>query len=159
MASSDLMRIGQLSERTGKTARALRLYEELGILAPAERTASGYRLYDEAAVLRIEWIDRLSECGFSLSETQQFLKDLNGHEHGPAQMMHLRRFYEIRQRETKAQIERLQRLSHELEASLEYLRTSQTCAPSTHKSQCPNCSEHGESHVPKLVAAIHAGQN
>jgi DNA-binding transcriptional MerR regulator len=159
MAASELMRIGQLSERTGKTARALRLYEELGILVPAERTASGYRLYDESAVLRIEWIDRLSECGFSLNETQQFLKDLHGHVHGPAQMMHLRRFYEIRQRETKAQIERLQRLSHELEASLEYLSTCQNCAPSTHKSQCISCSEHEDLHAPKLVAAIHAGQN
>ena len=159
MAAAERMRIGQLSKRTGKTARALRLYEQLGLLVPVERTDSGYRLYDESAVLRIEWIDRLGDCGFSLNETQQFLKDLNAHEHGPAQMMHLRRFYELRQRETKAQIERLQRLSHELEASLDYLSTCQTCAPSTHKSQCTGCSEHDDSHAPKLVAAIHAGQH
>ena len=159
MADIDRMRIGQLSERTGKTARAIRLYEKIGLLAPAERTASGYRLYDESAILRIEWIDRLGDCGFSLNETQQFLKDLTRHEHGPAQMMHLRRFYELRQRDTKAQIERLQRLSHELEASLEYLSTCQTCAPSTLKSQCTGCSEHDDNRAPKLVAAIHAGKH
>lgn len=148
------MKIGQISEKTGKTARALRLYEELGLLMPASRTDSGYRLYDSAALLRIEWIDRLTECGFSLNETQQFLINLNAHDSGPSQMQHLRAFYEIRLRETQAHIERLQSLAHELEASLDYLSTCQNCAPNTHKSVCVNCGEHEYSQPPKLVAAV-----
>ena len=152
------MKIGQISEKTGKTARALRLYEELGLLVPAKRTPSGYRLYDVSALTRIEWIDRLNECGFSLSETQQFLTDLNAHESGPSQMGHLRAFYELRLRETLAHITRLQSLSSELEASLQYLSTCQSCAPSTHKTECVSCGEHDSPAPPKLVAAIHAAQ-
>ena len=148
------MKIGQISEKTGKTARALRLYEEMGLLLPVSRTESGYRLYDSAALLRIEWIDRLTEFGFSLNETQQFLNDLNAHDSGPSQMKHLRGFYEIRLRETQAHITRLQSLVHELEASLHYLSTCQNCAPKTHKTACVNCEEHLHPEPPKLVAAI-----
>ena len=43
---SELLRIGELAKRTNRTVRALRLYEELGILEPAERSSAGYRLYN-----------------------------------------------------------------------------------------------------------------
>ena len=44
------LRVGELAKVTGKTVRALHLYEELGLLAPSERSKGGYRLYDEAAL-------------------------------------------------------------------------------------------------------------
>ena len=40
-----LLRIGDLAEKTGKTKRALRLYEEMGLLVPSDRTSGGFRLY------------------------------------------------------------------------------------------------------------------
>ena len=40
-----LLRIGDLAEKTGKTKRALRLYEEMGLLVPSERSSGGFRLY------------------------------------------------------------------------------------------------------------------
>ena len=45
--------IGQVAERTGFTASALRYYEELGLVAPTDRTPAGYRVYDEDALLRL----------------------------------------------------------------------------------------------------------
>lgn len=154
---TDLMRIGQLSKQAGKTTRALRLYEQLGLLNPVKRSESGYRLYDQSALLRIQWIDRLTEFGFSLAESHQFLKDLEAHEYGPSQMHLLREFYRLRLSETKSHIERLQSLSHELEASLDYLSTCQSCAPKTHRSHCQTCSEHEEqAPVPRLISAIHS---
>jgi DNA-binding transcriptional MerR regulator len=58
------MRIGELSCRTGTTARMLRYYEEQGLLRP-ERDASGYRCYPPSAVARVAEIRGLLESGMS----------------------------------------------------------------------------------------------
>ena len=43
-----LLKVGELARRTGKTARAIHLYEELGLLTPAVRSKGGFRLYSPA---------------------------------------------------------------------------------------------------------------
>ncbi|NGO72149.1 MerR family transcriptional regulator [Streptomyces boncukensis] len=58
------MRIGELARRTGVTTRALRYYEEQGLLAP-ERSDSGQRRYAEAAVDRVRVIRELLSAGLS----------------------------------------------------------------------------------------------
>lgn len=60
------MRIGELADRTGVSTRSLRYYEEQGLLA-STRTPSGQRTYDEAAVERVAWIQRLYAAGLSSS--------------------------------------------------------------------------------------------
>ncbi|WP_067651277.1 MerR family transcriptional regulator [Nocardia harenae] len=61
------MRIGELAARTGVSVRSLRYYEERGLLA-AERGSGGQREYDEAAVARVERIQRMFAAGLN-SET------------------------------------------------------------------------------------------
>ncbi|WP_243901488.1 MerR family transcriptional regulator [Glycomyces niveus] len=56
------MRIGELAEATGATVRALRYYEEQGLLHP-ERTASGQRVYTDDAVAQVHWIRALLATG------------------------------------------------------------------------------------------------
>jgi MerR family redox-sensitive transcriptional activator SoxR len=56
------MRIGELAEATGATVRAIRYYEEQGLLRP-ERTASGQRVYDRDAVDEVRWIRAMLENG------------------------------------------------------------------------------------------------
>ena len=51
--ASKLLRIGDLAEKTGKTKRALRLYEEMGLLVPSERSTGGFRLYHEGNAERV----------------------------------------------------------------------------------------------------------
>ena len=48
-----LLKVGELAKKTGKTVRAVHLYEELGLLAPAVRSKGGFRLYHGKAVKRI----------------------------------------------------------------------------------------------------------
>ena len=48
-----LLRIGDLARATGKTVRAIHLYEERGLLKPATRSSGGFRLYDPSAVERL----------------------------------------------------------------------------------------------------------
>ncbi|WP_310376301.1 MerR family transcriptional regulator [Catenuloplanes atrovinosus] len=58
------MRIGDLAAKTGVSTRALRYYEEQGLL-PAARTGGGQRAYPEAAVERVGLIQGLFAAGLS----------------------------------------------------------------------------------------------
>ena len=86
-----LLKIGELAGRTGRSVRALRLYEERGLLSPAERTDSGYRMYEEGQTERIEYIDRLQKAGLSLSEIGELVDEWKEHERPPEAMEQLRR--------------------------------------------------------------------
>jgi DNA-binding transcriptional MerR regulator len=69
-----LWRIGEVAKLTGVTTRALRYWEELGLLQPASRTDGGERLYAAADVRRVIRIRDLQELlGFSLDEVKAVL--------------------------------------------------------------------------------------
>ncbi|GAB3706536.1 MerR family transcriptional regulator [Mariniluteicoccus flavus] len=64
------MRIGELAEESGVSARSLRYYEELGLIRAA-RTAGGWRDFDEASVERVIMIQHLLAaglCGVTIGE-------------------------------------------------------------------------------------------
>ncbi|MFE6338171.1 MerR family transcriptional regulator [Streptomyces sp. NPDC057798] len=65
-------RISQLAERSGVPATTLRFYETAGLL-PAERTASGYRVYGEGAVDRLAFISSAKLLGLALEEIRGLL--------------------------------------------------------------------------------------
>jgi len=69
------MRIGELSERTGATARMLRYYEEQGLLSPT-RTGSGYREYSELDVARVGRIRCMLASALPTSVVAQALRFL-----------------------------------------------------------------------------------
>ena len=60
--------VGELSRLTGVTVRALHHYDEIGLVRPSQRTAAGYRLYDEPDVLRLQQVLVLRELGVPLDE-------------------------------------------------------------------------------------------
>ncbi|MFL6075412.1 MAG: MerR family transcriptional regulator [Mycobacteriales bacterium] len=66
------MLIGELAAAAGVTARALRFYEEQGLLAP-DRTPGGYRQYGPHAVTRVRNIRALHAVGFTLADIRLFL--------------------------------------------------------------------------------------
>lgn len=70
--TSSLLSIGELSERTGVPASALRYYDELGLVRPVTRTA-GRRRYAASAVRDIGLIVVFREIGFSLAEIEGFI--------------------------------------------------------------------------------------
>nr|WP_063779423.1 MerR family transcriptional regulator [Kibdelosporangium sp. MJ126-NF4]CEL23542.1 MerR-family transcriptional regulator [Kibdelosporangium sp. MJ126-NF4]CTQ89156.1 MerR-family transcriptional regulator [Kibdelosporangium sp. MJ126-NF4] len=63
------MRIGEASAAAGLTARALRYYEQRGLLV-ARRTASGHREYDEDDVRRLRTVRGLLETGLTIDDVQ-----------------------------------------------------------------------------------------
>ncbi|WP_433513641.1 MerR family transcriptional regulator [Nonomuraea sp. CA-143628] len=69
------MRVGELARRTGVTVRALRYYEEVGLVVP-RRCANGYRDYDPIAVRLVEQIRSLMALGLPVEETRPFVECL-----------------------------------------------------------------------------------
>lgn len=64
----DVLKVGELAKRTGLTVRTLHHYDEIGLLRPSRRTASGHRLYGRAEVERLQQIASLRYLGLSLEE-------------------------------------------------------------------------------------------
>lgn len=63
-----LMKIGDVARLSGVGIEALRFYESRGLLDPATRTGSGYRLYSDAALDRLSFIKKAQSVGFTLDE-------------------------------------------------------------------------------------------
>lgn len=154
--SKTLLRIGDLSRRTGKTVRAIHLYEELGLLEPATRSRGGFRLYDPSAVDRVRWIDLLHGLGFSLQEMGDLLQAWWKAGIAPRAMERLRELFERKLEETRAAIRNHQELERELLDGLAYLRTCDVCAtPTAAVDTCAHCSQdHGMKDEPALVAGF-----
>lgn len=66
--TTGLLNIGQLAQRSGTPRDTLRYYERVGLLAPTERSGSGYRRYDESAENRLAFIRRAQALGLTLAE-------------------------------------------------------------------------------------------
>ncbi len=63
-----MMTVHEVSALTGVSVRALQYYDKLGLLPPARRTEAGYRLYDDAALERLQQILLFRELEFPLKE-------------------------------------------------------------------------------------------
>src|SRR5437879_12134477 len=72
-------RASEFGGRAGVTVRALHHYDRLGLLKPSGRTASGYRLYSDRDLVRLEQIVALKFIGFPLSHIRDLLhgKDMD----------------------------------------------------------------------------------
>lgn len=151
-----LLRVGDVARLTGKTVRAIHLYEELGLLQPASRTSGGFRLYEPDAIDRVRWIDLLHGLGFSLQDMRELLHSWWASDLGPRAMEQLRDLFRGKLEETRAAIRHHQQLERELLDGLAYLETCRVCAtPSVAVERCASCTQdHGMRAEPALVAGL-----
>jgi DNA-binding transcriptional MerR regulator len=71
-----LRRIQEVADEVGLTSRAIRYYEEMGLLIPAARSDGSHRLYDEADVERLRAIRGLrDDAGFSIGDISRLIDD------------------------------------------------------------------------------------
>jgi len=101
-----LYTVSQIARRTQITVRALHHYEAKGLLAPAQRSAAGYRLYGADELRRLQHIVSLKALGFSLAEIRACL-DADAPSLGQALLRQVGRLREVvvRQQELVQRLE------------------------------------------------------
>lgn len=71
---SPAMKIGDLAQQTGLSTKAIRYYEDIGVLPDPPRSSNGYRSYDDGVATRIGFIRDAQTAGLSLIEIQWILE-------------------------------------------------------------------------------------
>jgi MerR family copper efflux transcriptional regulator len=122
------MRIGELAKQAGISTKAIRYYEQIGILAPPARTAAGYRSYDETALGRLGFVRAAQAVGLTLDEIRQIIAFRDG---GQAPCAHVTELLQRRAVDLDVRIRELQQLRGELRQLAERAATlvPEQCPP------------------------------
>ena len=149
------LRIGELARVTGKTTRAIRLYEELGLLIPEDRSNGGFRLYNKASTERVRWISKLQDLGFTLQDIK-VLVQTTGENPVPRQAMnHVKTIFQEKLSDVEEQMHRLTSLKRELSSALSYLDGCKPCtAEEDGTTNCMQCDEQQAQQQPSLVREV-----
>ena len=122
------MRIGELAEKAGISTKAIRYYEQVGILTPPARTPSGYRAYDPSALGRLEFVRAAQAVGLTLGEIRQIIAFRDG---GQAPCAHVTDLLQRHAIDLDRRIRELQQLRGELRQLAERAATldPEQCPP------------------------------
>lgn len=72
-----MMTVHEVSKLSGVSIRTLQYYDSIGLLKPSDYTESGYRLYDDAAIERLQMILLFRELEFPLKDIQKIIDSPN----------------------------------------------------------------------------------
>ncbi|APO42716.1 hypothetical protein BS614_00555 [Paenibacillus xylanexedens] len=72
-----MMNIKEAASRLGISARAIRFYEEKGLILPAKQSSNGYRTYTENDIWRLQTIAALREIGMSLQDITHAIGEID----------------------------------------------------------------------------------
>lgn len=106
--------IGRLAEAAGVPTSTVRYYERAGILRPAARSASGYRLYSEAELERLRFVRAAQATGLTLADVRELLR--------PARCRRVQGLLEARLQEVAARRAELRRVERVLRGALRLCR-------------------------------------
>ncbi len=136
-----LFKVGEIAKESGKTVRAIHLYEEMGLISCAERSDSGYRLFDVDTLKRLSWISDLQELGMSLTDIRRLVARIEECDSGSEVMCRIRGFYQEKLGDVRDAIASLRRLEGELVCSIDHLDVCPRCRLSTgSKEVCLECT-------------------
>jgi DNA-binding transcriptional MerR regulator len=122
------MKISELASASNVPAKTIRYYEEVGLIAPAQRNQSGYRQYNQSDVSTLVFIRRCRELNIAIGDIKQLL-DIQQNPHAPCELV---------DQVIEKQLERIRKTQREL-ALLEESLSSLALSCSAHQ-KIENCS-------------------
>ena len=135
-------RIAEVAHQTGVPTTTLRYYEDIGLLATAERSANGYRYYSVRDVERVRFITRAKQLHITLDELRDLVTAWDGDD---CQTVQFRMAGVVgeRLRETQLRVSELLELADQLKLAAERLSqtpTSGGCSPGCVCSTASQCA-------------------
>ena len=124
--------IGALARQAGVPIQTIRYYEQMGLLAKARRTDSGYRLYGPEASERLQFIKKAQSLGLRLEDVREVL-DLT--DRGRCPCGHVQGLLKARLQELREKIQDMRTLERRLKGA-----TAPGCPPNfrpRRKALCP----------------------
>jgi Cu(I)-responsive transcriptional regulator len=113
------MNISEAARHSGLSAKTIRYYEDIDLIAPATRGDNGYRQYDAKAVEELHFLARAREVGFDLLECRQLLELQRDH---ARQSRHARQLVLQKSQQLQARIEQLLAMQQVLQAMAQRCR-------------------------------------
>ena len=138
------MNIGEAASRSGVSAKMVRHYESLGLLATVARTPAGYRQYGMAEVHTLRFIRRGRELGFSMAEIGELLKLWQNRRRASGDVKRI----------AQAHVADLDRRIAEMTGMRRTLEALVHCCHGNERPDCPILDELAE---PEPPAPVHAG--
>jgi DNA-binding transcriptional MerR regulator len=122
-----VMQIGDLAKKAGISVRAVRYYEEIGLVSPSAHSTGGFRLYGEDNLKRLQVINFLKELDLTLTEIRTILlakKKMRGDRETVA---YLKEVFTEKLHLVEEKAAALGRMKAELANALRILESCQTC--------------------------------
>jgi DNA-binding transcriptional MerR regulator len=139
---------GDLARATGCTPRAIRFYEEQGLLRPAQVSDGGHRRYTAGDLERLRLIADLRELGLPICEIRTALELSAGSRTGVELAVRFREVLVAHIRQAEQRLTRLRRVKKELEAALGAIQTRLACGEA-----CP-CEVGDAETSPRIVKLL-----
>lgn len=121
------MQIGEVAQKVGMSVRAVRYYEELGLIQPDSHSSGGFRLYGEKSLKRLRVIDFLKGLGLSLAEIREILLARKAAGGSPDTVRTLLRIYREKLALIDAKVTALAKMRGEIAQVVAILDACQSC--------------------------------
>ena len=120
------MNIGEAARASGVSAKMIRYYESIGLIGPAVRTDSGYRVYSEHDLHTLRFVRRARDLGFSVEQMNELLTLWKDRSRASADVKRIA-------------LEHVQELERKAEALREMAATLKHLAEHCHGDDRPDC--------------------
>ncbi|MDB5038971.1 MAG: hypothetical protein JWQ35_2499 [Bacteriovoracaceae bacterium] len=146
-------RIGELAKLTNSTTRTLRFYEEMNLLQPI-RNLSGQRLYSEASISKLNFINELKSGGFSLQEIKTFFDSWHHNETGEKAASDTIKIVQKKLLEIAELQRKIGKLNDDLKGMVSYLLSCKGCDHKPSLNSCSNCDQHSHEKPDPVLLSI-----
>ncbi|CAB3626466.1 Cu(I)-responsive transcriptional regulator [Achromobacter pestifer] len=120
------MNIGEAAKSSGISAKMIRYYESIGLIGPAVRTDSGYRVYSDQDLHTLRFVRRARDLGFSVEQMNELLALWKDRSRASADVKRIA-------------LEHVQELERKAEALHDMAATLKHLAHHCHGDDRPNC--------------------
>jgi len=120
------MNIGQAAKQSGISAKIIGFHESIGLISPAVRTDSGYRVYSDHDVHTLRFVRRARDLGFSVEQMNELLALWQDRSRASADVKRIA-------------LEHVEELERKAEALREMAATLKHLAQHCHGDERPDC--------------------